>query len=220
MRSLGRPFDAINEEALILRIYDYASLVDGYSPSAENINIQAGENVQFEVDLLTPENHQLDVEWFVDGQLINSGETLSSSLLTGGSQTLTVVVSDNTRKVIVDEASKLVFEHSWQVDRTVESSQAPRVENNTIYLPYLRIQADLRLYSVELAITSTDPYRFTVTAAELLDSALQPDRESSFDNDLLSITDLVVGNISYGVTLRLIESEPEVVFELESATVN
>ena len=220
MRSLGRPFDAINEEALILRIYDYASLVDGYSPSAENINIQAGENVQFEVDLLTPENHQLDVEWFVDGQLINSGETLSSSLLTGGSQTLTVVVSDNTRKVIVDEASKLVFEHSWQVDRTVESSQAPRVENNTIYLPYLRIQADLRLYSVELAITSTDPYRFTVTAAELLNSSLQPDRESSFDNGLLSITDLIVGNISYGVTLRLIETEPEVVFELESATVN
>lgn len=220
MRSLNRPFDAINEEALMLRIYDFVSPVDNFSPSASSVATNTGQSTLFTVTPLQPRFHELQTKWYVNDQEVKSGLSFDSNLLAPGNQTLKVVVSDTTEKVRLDPLEKLVFEQVWQVSNSLDLSRSPYIENSVIYAPFVRIESDSSLYNIELAITSTSPYKFTLQTAEVIDSDLQPSNSSSFSGDVLTLSNIMLDGISYTVELQLQATTPSTVFGLLSTTRN
>lgn len=220
MRSLNRPFDAINEEALMLRIYDFVSPVDNFSPSTSSVAISPSQSTSFVVTPLQPKFHELQTKWYVNDQEVKSGPSFSSNLLAAGNQTLKVIVSDTTEKVRMDPSKKLVFEQVWQVSNSIDLTRSAYIEGNVIYAPFVRIDGDSSLYSIELAITSTSPYQFTLRAAEVLNSALQPSNSSSFAGNVLTLNNLMVGGVVYTAKLQLQTTTPTTAFGLLSAIKN
>jgi hypothetical protein len=218
MRSLGRPFDAINEEALMLRIYDFVSPVDSFSPSTSSVTISANQSTAFSVTTLRPKFHELQTKWYVNDQEVMSGASFNSNLLNDGNQTLKVVVSDTTTKVILDPSKKLIFEQVWQISNSIDLTRSAYIEGNVIYAPFVRIQGDSGLFNIELAITSTSPYQFTLQAAEARNSDLQPSNSSSFSGNILTLNNLMLDGVSYTVNLQLQTTTPAILFELLSAT--
>jgi hypothetical protein len=220
MRSLNRPFDAINEEALMLRIYDFVSPVDNFSPSTSSVTISASQSTSFVVTPLQPKFHELQTKWYVNDQEIKSGPSFNSTLLAAGNQTLKVIVSDTTEKVRMDPSKKLVFEQVWQISNSMDLTRSAYIEGNVIYAPFVRIDGDSSLYTIELTITSTSPYQFTLQAAEILDADLQPSNSSSFGGNVLTLNNLMVDGVGYTAKLQLQTTTPTTAFGLLSATPN
>jgi len=121
MRSLGVPFEQINEEQLVKRIYNWASPLDSSVPPNTNLTLPQGESQWFNVEVLEPLSHSLEVDWFLDGQYQGSGLdfTLDSIGLTVDLHTVEVTVWDPTDKVRHDPANVLTEGNSWTVQVTV-----------------------------------------------------------------------------------------------------
>ncbi|OAD18731.1 Na-Ca exchanger/integrin-beta4 domain protein, partial [Candidatus Thiomargarita nelsonii] len=117
MRSLWRPFEQINEEQLIKRIYHFVSPLDSSRPVNTHITLQKGQNQNFEANVLNPLNHSLNIEWMVDGEYISSGSdfTLNSTALSLGNHAVEVIISDQTTKVRYDPNNVLKEIRSWEV---------------------------------------------------------------------------------------------------------
>jgi hypothetical protein len=135
-----------------------------------------------------------------------------------GNQTLKVAVSDTTEKVILDPFKKLIFGQIWQISNSIDLTRSAYIEGNVIYAPFVRIQGDSGLFNIELAITSTSPYQFTLQAAEARNSDLQPSNSSSFSGNILTLNNLMLDGVSYTVNLQLQTTTPAILFELLSAT--
>lgn len=220
MRSLFRPFDAINEEALVHRIYDFVSPVDSISPETPTVSTKLGQSTLFEVNTQRPSFHDLQTTWFVNDQQVGSGPSFNSQLLPLGNQTVKVEVKDTTAKVIVDPNNDLVFSHTWQVSNTSPSSEQAYLEENVIVLPVVRVQEDSSLYRVELELTSTAPYQFTLRSLQPLNEDPVAAESATFSGGTLQIDNLLVEGAGYSVLLQLEPSMPSSVFNLLSATPN
>jgi hypothetical protein len=99
MRQLGLPFEQINTEQLIIKVYERVRMIDSATP----VTASKGNKV-FKLKLVQPESHRLTVEWFVnDKQMIElNGSTKFDSKklrLKPGSYTVRVRVSDRTDQV-------------------------------------------------------------------------------------------------------------------------
>ena len=118
MNALGVPFEQVNEEALVKRIHNWVSPLDASTPGASSLEIARGEQPAFSVEVLDPLTHQLEVGWFVDGQLKASGEsfTLASGGLALGSHEVKAIVSDPTAKVRHDPSGVLKDVRQWNVE--------------------------------------------------------------------------------------------------------
>ena len=119
MRSLGRPFEQINEEQFIRSFYSSVSPVDSVQPTATTGTIKTGQRRTFSVTTLQPATHDLDVSWTVDGAVAGLGLSFvfdSTGLV--GEHVLTVVVSDPTSMVRSDPYMLLRGQQSWVI--TVE----------------------------------------------------------------------------------------------------
>lgn len=117
MRSLFRPFEQINEEQLVKRIYNWVSPIDSFSP-VEGSRIIAHGNVEnFQVIVPQPQNHSLNVEWSIDGVLQGTEFvfTLDSMDFNQGSFTLEVKTEDPTSRVRHDPGHVLIDYHSWEI---------------------------------------------------------------------------------------------------------
>jgi hypothetical protein len=77
MRSLFRPFEQINSEQLVKRVYNWAAPIDSFVPEEDSIRIPAGGSQTFRVQLLEPLTHSLDAVWTVDGVEAASGDQLT-----------------------------------------------------------------------------------------------------------------------------------------------
>ncbi|MDA9185178.1 M64 family metallopeptidase [Gammaproteobacteria bacterium] len=128
MRSLGRPFDAINEEALILKINGAVDLIEFETPNVvSNPHIEASFSmpVTFSVQTLKPASHDLRVDWF-DGEVwLGSGDSLSSLLLKDGDHEVHVIVSDPSEKIRKDENFIAVSRRTWIVSNSVPVNSFP-----------------------------------------------------------------------------------------------
>ena len=116
MRSLGRPFEQINEEQFIRSFYSSVSPVDSVQPTATTETIKTGQRRIFSVTTLQPATHDLDVSWTVDGAVAGLGLSYvfdSTGLV--GEHVLTVVVSDPTSKVRSDPDMLLRGQQSWVI---------------------------------------------------------------------------------------------------------
>jgi hypothetical protein len=122
MRSLDRPFEQINTEQHVRRIYNLVSPIDSSQPSGNNVVITQGQVQPFSVTTPTPLTHTLSLAWFVDGQPRGNGQTLNldSSTLSIGSHIVEAQVSDGTPMVRSDPEQLLSERRNWTV--TVQCS--------------------------------------------------------------------------------------------------
>ena len=108
MRSLGRPFNAPSREEVILQIYRLVKPIDNSSDP----NLIHDELATLFVEPLQPVNHDLDVTWSLDGEVllgIDSNELALCSLgLSAGWHAVEVTVVDNT-PMVRNESARVQF---------------------------------------------------------------------------------------------------------------
>ncbi|TAK12161.1 MAG: hypothetical protein EPO35_11630 [Acidobacteria bacterium] len=125
MRSLGRPFEQINSEQLILRYYNFVSPIDAVTPSETTLSRVCGERVSFLVEALRPRTHDLTIRWRVDGVVVSSAAalTLDTAGYRVGNHTVDVTVSDPTSAVRRDPALVLQDGRQWTLTVRAPASQ-------------------------------------------------------------------------------------------------
>jgi IgA Peptidase M64 len=115
MRSLDVPFEQINSEQLVKRIYNWASPIDTSEPADSLVNLASGQNQTFGVTTLHPLNHSLDVTWRVNGDTAATTEQFTFSASAAGSYTVEVFVTDPTVLVRNDPGDVLRETRRWDV---------------------------------------------------------------------------------------------------------
>jgi|GEM_PF-2664061 len=119
MRSLGssREFDAVNTEALILKMYETIKPLASVSPTEQSIDMRGIQS--FSVSTPIPSD-RLNITWLLNGKVVDSGQntqlTLNAEQLESGSHTLKAVVKDATSQVKSDPSGRLVNERQWQLN--------------------------------------------------------------------------------------------------------
>ncbi len=118
MRNLGMPFDQINVEAHVKRIYNYVSPIESASPAPGSLQVRRGETIPFSVTVMSPATHNLGVAWFVDGVRVGANRTFSfaASDFSQSHHTVTVTVADSTPFVRTDPSGVLGESATWSVD--------------------------------------------------------------------------------------------------------
>lgn len=125
MRSLSRPFEQINTEQLVRRVYALVSPVDSASPLAASLTLARGQTQNFSVTAPAPLTHALEVSWLVDGAARATGAsfTLDTAALEAGDHTVEALVRDTTALVRSDPEQLLSEARRWTV--TVTSTPTP-----------------------------------------------------------------------------------------------
>ncbi len=102
MRSLGRPFEQVNEEQIIMKIYQIVDIIDDATPPLPAQG-DYDQDTEFFLDAVTPVPDTLVYTWRVDGEIVPGANlpTLSLSQLNlgVGSFSVSVDVVDSTAKV-------------------------------------------------------------------------------------------------------------------------
>jgi hypothetical protein len=117
MRSLGRPYEQVNTEQLIKRVYSYVSPIDSTSPSGQTIPYVAGGSVTLRTVPLAPLSRALAVSWRLDGNLVATSKdfVLPFAGLAPGTHTVSVTVADKTPQVRTDPDRLLQESRSWTI---------------------------------------------------------------------------------------------------------
>ena len=123
MRSLGRPFEAVNVEQLVINFYKVVSPIDDSTePSQEPLK----SDTVFFVTPLKPTDHSLDVQWSIDG--VDVPGATSSVFITGplseGVHDVSVRVVDNTPRVRDESAREtwMTETRQWHVEKWTDLS--------------------------------------------------------------------------------------------------
>ena len=116
MRSLYRPFEAVNVEQLTKRIYTFVSPVDS---AGQRKTRGHGNALRFYVRTPSPASHKLRIRWELDGKFLsNRAEVrLNRRRLRGGEHELRVTVWDPTTTVRTDPDGLLKDTRSWRINR-------------------------------------------------------------------------------------------------------
>jgi IgA Peptidase M64 len=77
MRSLGVPFEHINTDQLIKRIYNWVSPLEASTPGSSDVRLTQGKPQMFGVTTPAPLTQALDVTWVVNGQPQGTGGSVS-----------------------------------------------------------------------------------------------------------------------------------------------
>jgi IgA Peptidase M64 len=123
MRVLGRPYEQINTEQLVKRIYNLVSPIDAVEPSATALTLTDVQSQSFSVTRLTTVSNTVNVDWYLDGEFQSSGPEFTISKLASGDHVLEAVVKDSTPMVRKDTENLLVDSRSWTL--TVNSVAPP-----------------------------------------------------------------------------------------------
>jgi hypothetical protein len=94
MRFLGRPFEQINTEQLVKRIYNIVSPVDASQPNATDITLTTAQSQSFNVTPLSTFSNTIKVDWFLDGVFQSTGTGFTVNNLTSGAHVVEAVVND------------------------------------------------------------------------------------------------------------------------------
>ncbi|MGI9205182.1 MAG: M64 family metallopeptidase, partial [Woeseiaceae bacterium] len=115
MRTLGLPFEEVNEEQFVKRIYSFVSPIDTLQPAPSVSTVAFGHSEAFTLTTPQPLVNPLDIDWRLDGQVVGTGLSLqlTQNELTGGAHTVTLDVVDGTTKVRHDPADLLDEYREW-----------------------------------------------------------------------------------------------------------
>ncbi|MFP4353907.1 MAG: M64 family metallopeptidase [Phycisphaerae bacterium] len=129
MRSLGRPFNAVSREAIILAIYDHVSVLDDWLGSQSG-DLVLHDKPDLWVDVIDPD--VVKVDWLVDGQLVaaDAGETfdLYGAGFGPGSYFVEAIAYDPTEwvrkdleKLTATVSFEVTFEHAYgDIDKDLD----------------------------------------------------------------------------------------------------
>ncbi len=122
MRSLGVPFEQINVEQHVKRVYNFVSPLDSSSPATNAVTLTTAQSQVFSVTTPLPLTHNLSVSWTIDGQTQASGAsfTVNGSTLSPGNHVLQAVITDSTAFVRNDPTQLLSETRTWNL--TVQSA--------------------------------------------------------------------------------------------------
>ena len=130
MRSLSKPFEQVNTEQLIRRIYNLVSPIDAVSPTTTELRSERCEFLEFSVK--TPGEHQalpgtLETTWSINGEMVATGSSLTvfSCRLPVGSHGIEAEVRDVTPAVRRDFDGALVERLRWDLETTVSGGNRP-----------------------------------------------------------------------------------------------
>jgi len=117
MHALGFPYEQVNSEQLIKRIYNFVSPLDSSMPAAGTITLAQGEAQSFSVTTPLPFTHSLSITWFVDGQQRGTGSLFNfdSASFGTGNHSVAASVVDTTISVRSDPGHLLMAQPSWTV---------------------------------------------------------------------------------------------------------
>jgi hypothetical protein len=118
MRSLDRPFEQVNSEQLVRRIYNWVSPIDSSEPVAASITLPADATQVFSVTTPAPATGAIRTTWKLDAHDATPGSqfTLAAAGLSPGVHTLTLLAEDRTPLVRHDPAGMLLDTRVWQVN--------------------------------------------------------------------------------------------------------
>jgi hypothetical protein len=116
MRSLFVPFEQINTEQLIKRIYNFVSPIDDASPAAATIALDQTQSQSFAVSTTQPQTRALEAQWVVDDAVVATGPTftLNGASLAAGTHSVQVLVHDAT-PLVRGNPAELADVHEWTV---------------------------------------------------------------------------------------------------------
>ncbi|MDT5269427.1 MAG: hypothetical protein QOH49_1613 [Acidobacteriota bacterium] len=117
MRTLNAPYEQINSEQLVRRIYNTVSPIDSASPANRSLQLTTGQSQTFSVATPAPLTHALSVSWIIDGQPAGTSPslTVNAGTLGAGSHTVEATVRDLTTFVRSDPEQLLIERVSWSV---------------------------------------------------------------------------------------------------------
>jgi hypothetical protein len=125
MRSLYSPFCAVCSESMVLSFYRRLKPIDSFTPASTNLSISTTQSLSFNLVLLQPSTHSLNIQWFMNGnpiaQATNSSLTLPSVSLQAGSNWINAVVKDQTTLVRSDPTGLLMQSQGWSVINNMTS---------------------------------------------------------------------------------------------------
>ena len=124
MRNLGVPYEQINSEQLVRRIYNTVSPVDSASPANRSFSLTTAQSQTFSVATPAPLTHALAVSWVIDGQPAGTSPslTVNAGTLGAGSHTVEAIVRDQTTFVRSDPEQLLNERVSWSVNVTAAAN--------------------------------------------------------------------------------------------------
>jgi len=115
MRFLGRPYEQINTEQLVRRIYNFVSPIDAFQPTVTDITLTAAQSQAFSVTTQVTLSNTIRVDWFLDGVFQRSGTGFSVNNLISGPHVVDAVVKDNTPLVRKDALNLLSESLRWNL---------------------------------------------------------------------------------------------------------
>ncbi len=115
MRFLGLPFEQINTEQLVKRIYNLVSPIDASQPIATDITLTTAESQAFGVTPLATFSGTITIDWFVNGVFQSSGATFTVNNLASGAHAVEAVVKDTTTMVRRDTQGLLIDNRQWNL---------------------------------------------------------------------------------------------------------
>jgi hypothetical protein len=165
MRSLFQPYEQINSEQLVKRIYNWVSPIDSTEPIFTAVTLARGSSNTFRVHVPQPFGHTLDATWKVNGLIVATGEefTLNSSGLAIGLHSVEVAVTDSTQFVRIDPDQALRESRTWNL--TVVAEAAPAVSINNVTLNEANVGTTAFVFTVSLSAASTQPITVTYSTA-------------------------------------------------------
>ena len=123
MRFSDHPYEQINTEQLIRRIYNIVSPIDASQPAETDITLTTAQSLTFNVTTVVTVSNTIKVDWFLDGLFQSTGTAFTVNTSTSGAHVVEAIVKDNTAKVRKDTENLLSDSRRWNV--TVNSAPTP-----------------------------------------------------------------------------------------------
>jgi hypothetical protein len=119
MRSLNKPFEQVNVEQFIFKIYANVSIIDDSTPLSDE---PISGYTDFYVIPVDPIPNTIDVQWYIDSQPVSGANATTFSpdisTLTDGLHEVSVTVTDNTSMVRneIKRAQLMTKTLQWQIN--------------------------------------------------------------------------------------------------------
>jgi hypothetical protein len=157
MNVLGFPFEQINTEQHVKRIYNLVSPIDTSSPAGSTVALNTAQSQIFSITTPQPFTHTLNINWLVDGQQSGTGTsfTLTGGTLSPGTHTVRAVIADPTPLVRSDPQQLLSENRDWNVN----------VQNTTVSVT-VQTNPDGRSFTVD-GTTYASAQNFTWVTSSL-----------------------------------------------------
>ncbi len=149
-------FCEVCQEATVLAVYRKVRPIDAFSPQSKLLSITSAAPVTFNLSLLQPATHNLNIQWFTNGIALPGTTTQTLTCwpqdLKTGSNWVSVVTHDNTALVRNDPTNLLFQTVTWSVN---------------VNVPYLHLDSPIWLAGGKFAfrISGNAPQGFAVQAA-------------------------------------------------------